>query len=225
MPAAPATIATVSATIGIPHRGRSRDAGTASVDHVRPFDGSVALSPGLRSAPLPPEGEAEGRRAPSGAPCGALGVSVPPSERSEKGGFAVHARSACECEQADLGKDGSLGSVLAMCRADPGGWRKRLSHCRAGVRGLSSAEPPRLQSMVAKHRCGAGRARGRAGRDGLVLDLAAAHPGIVLFADKGFWGREYQASMNLINIDIITPPSATVSASARPPRSPRPASV
>jgi hypothetical protein len=38
-----------------------------------------------------------------------------------------------------------------------------------------------------------------------ALELAAAHPGSVLFADKGFWGREYQASMNLINVDIITP--------------------
>jgi hypothetical protein len=38
-----------------------------------------------------------------------------------------------------------------------------------------------------------------------ALELAAAHPGSVLFADKGFWGREYQASMNLINLDIITP--------------------
>jgi|SRR5829696_3596893 len=38
-----------------------------------------------------------------------------------------------------------------------------------------------------------------------ALDLAAAHPGSVLFADKGFWGREYEASMNLIDVDIITP--------------------
>jgi hypothetical protein len=38
-----------------------------------------------------------------------------------------------------------------------------------------------------------------------ALELAAAHPGSVLFADKGFWGREYQASMDLINVDIITP--------------------
>jgi Transposase DDE domain len=38
-----------------------------------------------------------------------------------------------------------------------------------------------------------------------ALDLAAAHPGSVLFADKGFWGREYEASMNLINVDIVTP--------------------
>lgn len=38
-----------------------------------------------------------------------------------------------------------------------------------------------------------------------ALDLAAGHPGSVLFADKGFWGREYQASMNLINVNIVTP--------------------
>jgi hypothetical protein len=38
-----------------------------------------------------------------------------------------------------------------------------------------------------------------------ALELAAAHPGSVLFADKGFWGREYEASMNLINVNLITP--------------------
>jgi hypothetical protein len=38
-----------------------------------------------------------------------------------------------------------------------------------------------------------------------ALELAAAHPGSVLFADKGFWGHEYETSMNLINVDIITP--------------------
>jgi hypothetical protein len=38
-----------------------------------------------------------------------------------------------------------------------------------------------------------------------ALELAGAHPGSVLFADKGFWGQEYQTSMNLINVDIITP--------------------
>src|SRR4051794_15267872 len=41
-------------------------------------------------------------------------------------------------------------------------------------------------------------------RDG-ALDLAAAHAGSVLFADKGFWGREYRDSMALIDIDLITP--------------------
>lgn len=38
-----------------------------------------------------------------------------------------------------------------------------------------------------------------------ALDLAAAHPGSVLFADGGFWGREYDASMQLIDIELITP--------------------
>src|SRR5215213_2581587 len=38
-----------------------------------------------------------------------------------------------------------------------------------------------------------------------VLDLAAAHPGSVLFADGGFRGREYLASMQLIDIQLITP--------------------
>jgi Transposase DDE domain len=38
-----------------------------------------------------------------------------------------------------------------------------------------------------------------------VLELAAAHPGSTLFADGGFWGREYLASMQLIDIQLITP--------------------
>ena len=38
-----------------------------------------------------------------------------------------------------------------------------------------------------------------------VLDLAAAHTGSTLFADGGFWGREYLASMQLIGIELITP--------------------
>jgi hypothetical protein len=38
-----------------------------------------------------------------------------------------------------------------------------------------------------------------------ALDLAAAHSGSLLFADKGFWGREYTDSMNLIGVQIITP--------------------
>jgi hypothetical protein len=41
-------------------------------------------------------------------------------------------------------------------------------------------------------------------RDG-ALDLAAAHPGSILFADKGFWGREYLDSMALIDVELITP--------------------
>jgi Transposase DDE domain len=38
-----------------------------------------------------------------------------------------------------------------------------------------------------------------------ALDLAAAHAGSVLFGDKGFWGREYDASMELIDIELVTP--------------------
>jgi hypothetical protein len=38
-----------------------------------------------------------------------------------------------------------------------------------------------------------------------VLELAAAHAGSTLFADGGFWGREYLASMQLIDIELITP--------------------
>jgi hypothetical protein len=40
-------------------------------------------------------------------------------------------------------------------------------------------------------------------RDG-ALELAAAHPG-VWFADGGFWGREYDASMQLVGVTLITP--------------------
>jgi hypothetical protein len=46
---------------------------------------------------------------------------------------------------------------------------------------------------------------------GAVLDLAAAHPGSVLFADGGFWGREYLSSMQLIDIELITPAKHKVS--------------
>jgi hypothetical protein len=35
--------------------------------------------------------------------------------------------------------------------------------------------------------------------------LATAHPGSRLFADGGFWGAEYQNTMELIDIDLITP--------------------
>jgi len=44
-----------------------------------------------------------------------------------------------------------------------------------------------------------------------VLQLAAAHPGSVLFADGGFWGREYLASMELIDVQLITPAKHKVS--------------
>jgi hypothetical protein len=35
--------------------------------------------------------------------------------------------------------------------------------------------------------------------------LASAHPGSQLFADGGFWGVEYENTMHLIGIDLITP--------------------
>jgi hypothetical protein len=35
--------------------------------------------------------------------------------------------------------------------------------------------------------------------------LATAHPGSRLFADGGFWGAEYQRTMELIDIQLITP--------------------
>ncbi len=38
-----------------------------------------------------------------------------------------------------------------------------------------------------------------------ALELAAVHAGSVLFADKGFWGREYRECMELIDIRLITP--------------------
>lgn len=38
-----------------------------------------------------------------------------------------------------------------------------------------------------------------------VLQLAAGQPGTIMFADGGFWGREYLASMQLIGIQLITP--------------------
>ena len=57
-----------------------------------------------------------------------------------------------------------------------------------------------------------------------ALRAAAAHPGAVLFADKGFWGREYQRSMELIDIQLVTPDRHRLG--KRPPaRSPRPASA
>jgi Transposase DDE domain len=38
-----------------------------------------------------------------------------------------------------------------------------------------------------------------------ALRLAAGHGGAVLFADGGFWGREYQASMESLDIELVTP--------------------
>jgi Transposase DDE domain len=38
-----------------------------------------------------------------------------------------------------------------------------------------------------------------------ALRLASAHPDSVLFADGGFWGSEYEHTMELIDIQLITP--------------------
>lgn len=38
-----------------------------------------------------------------------------------------------------------------------------------------------------------------------VLELAAAHPGSVLFCDGGFWGASYRQQMELIAIELVTP--------------------
>ena len=38
-----------------------------------------------------------------------------------------------------------------------------------------------------------------------ALEPAAAHAGSTLFADKGFWGKEYRDCMELIDVKLITP--------------------
>jgi hypothetical protein len=38
-----------------------------------------------------------------------------------------------------------------------------------------------------------------------VYELAAAHPGSLLFCDGGLWGAEYERSMELIDVELITP--------------------
>jgi hypothetical protein len=38
-----------------------------------------------------------------------------------------------------------------------------------------------------------------------ALELAGAHAGSTLFADKGFWGREYLDCMDLIDVRLVTP--------------------
>ena len=38
-----------------------------------------------------------------------------------------------------------------------------------------------------------------------ALHLASAHPGSVMFADKGLWGKELDASMQLIGVQLVTP--------------------
>lgn len=38
-----------------------------------------------------------------------------------------------------------------------------------------------------------------------AFTLATAHPGSLLFADGGFWGAEYNNTMELIDVQLITP--------------------
>ncbi len=38
-----------------------------------------------------------------------------------------------------------------------------------------------------------------------LFRLAQAHPGTVLFADRGFWGAEYERTIELISVALITP--------------------
>jgi hypothetical protein len=38
-----------------------------------------------------------------------------------------------------------------------------------------------------------------------ALRLAAGQAGALLFADGGFWGREYRSSMELLDIELVTP--------------------
>jgi len=54
--------------------------------------------------------------------------------------------------------------------------------------------------------------------------LAQAHPGAALFCDGGFWGAEYERTMSLIDVKLITPDKHKPGAAHRP-RSPRPASA
>jgi len=45
--------------------------------------------------------------------------------------------------------------------------------------------------------------------------LACAQPGSIMFADGGFWGAEYERTMSLINVTLITPNKHKLG--ARPP--------
>jgi hypothetical protein len=38
-----------------------------------------------------------------------------------------------------------------------------------------------------------------------LFRLAQAHPGTTLFADKGFWGAEYESTVELLSVALITP--------------------
>lgn len=57
-----------------------------------------------------------------------------------------------------------------------------------------------------------------------ALHLAGAHAGSVMFADKGLWGKELDASMELIGCGSSLP-NVTGSANARLSRSPKPVSA
>lgn len=48
-----------------------------------------------------------------------------------------------------------------------------------------------------------------------VFALASAHPHSYLFCDGGFWGAQYRASMELIDVELITPDKHRLS--ERPP--------
>lgn len=48
-----------------------------------------------------------------------------------------------------------------------------------------------------------------------ALRLAAGQSGALLFADGGFWGREYRASMEAIDVELITPDKHRLA--SRPP--------
>jgi hypothetical protein len=37
------------------------------------------------------------------------------------------------------------------------------------------------------------------------FELASAHPGTILFADKGFWGAEFKRTLDLIGVQLVTP--------------------
>lgn len=56
------------------------------------------------------------------------------------------------------------------------------------------------------------------------FELASAHPGTILFADKGLWGAEFKPP-SMPSASSSSPPKSIASINARPPRSPKPASA
>jgi hypothetical protein len=38
-----------------------------------------------------------------------------------------------------------------------------------------------------------------------VFELGQAHPDSTLFADKGLWGREFERTLELISVELVTP--------------------